>query len=182
MLSCNTLIIAIMTIYSALMNILKLVSYAVWHALHACILKLNHLLFISKNTKIIKFCSSNQYPLNLLSNIGLQSPGVPYGALWELRHNSALHHTMFCIQSNCLVLKTANGNLRNRTGFTLYLTLSSINIQGHRQKNFKEKMEATEKTRPTNSTFKPPCTLSVSCIKKSRWATASLFFISIMSH
>jgi len=45
-----------------------------------------------------------------------------------------------------------NGNLENKTGFTLYLsvTLLSINIQGRQQKNFQGRMGATEKTRLKN--------------------------------
>jgi len=103
----------------------------------ACILKPNLLLF-QKNTKIIKFCSSNQCPLNLLRNIGSWSPGVGFRTEHFENWDAIVHciTQRFVCKTTAVVLKTANGNLGNRTGFTLYLTLSSINIQGRQQKNF----------------------------------------------
>jgi len=131
MLYYNTLIIAIMTKFITLMKVLKLMSYTVWHALHrAC-------LYLKTKSFTMKFRSSNQCPLNLLRNIGLWNPGVPYTEHFE-NWDKIVHCITQCFvyKTTAVVLKTANGNLGKKTDFTLYLTLSNINIQGHRHKFF----------------------------------------------
>jgi len=70
-----------MTKHSTLMKVFKLVSYAIWHALHACkfILKPNLLLFrlFQKNWKILQL-KSMSIKFTQKHTIGLRSSGAPY--------------------------------------------------------------------------------------------------------